>query len=348
VLLKLAGLLHDVAKPETKALDPTGRTRFLGHPELGAGKATRICERLRFGNKETRFVSLLVEEHLRPTQLANSGPPSARALYRFFRDLGDAAPALLTLTLADGAAAAGPRLTRERWQRHVAFMAYVLEHGQSRLDAASKQPRLITGNDLIEALGMAPGPELGRVLAAVQEAIGAGEVGTREEAIEYARGMTPPPRSPSPLAERGRTQEVEKRWLTPPQLWDRLKPAAREMRSQQTAAEAAMWQLLRRQQIDGHNFRRQHAIGPYIADFYSPKAKLVIEVDGGSHDLRSEEDQLRDDHFLALGIRTLRCSNEQVLSSPGSVIDLIRRELASETSPSPPAGRGSEGEGSNE
>src|SRR5690606_38918517 len=78
VLLKLATLLHDVSKPETKSRQPDGRIRFLGHPEQGAVKAAAICERLRFGNRETRFVSLLVEEHLRPTMLAPPGEPPSR------------------------------------------------------------------------------------------------------------------------------------------------------------------------------------------------------------------------------------------------------------------------------
>jgi tRNA nucleotidyltransferase/poly(A) polymerase len=189
VLLKLAGLLHDVAKPETKSVGPDGSIHFLGHPELGAGKATRICERLRFGNRETRFVSLLVEEHLRPTQLAARGePPSARALYRFYRDLEDAAPACLILMLADGAAAAGPRLTQQRWRAHVAYVIHILESEQAQLEAA-KGPRLITGHDLMSELGLEPGPRLGELLAAVEEAIGAGEIATREAALAYARRL---------------------------------------------------------------------------------------------------------------------------------------------------------------
>jgi len=189
VLLKLAGLLHDVAKPETKSTDRNGRVRFLGHPDLGARKAASICGRLRFSSRETQFVSILVEEHLRPTQLAAPGQaPSARSLYRFFRDLGDAAPACLILVLADGAAAAGPRLTRERWRSHVAYVSYLLEHEQAHADAV-KAPRLINGNDLIDELGLKPGPDLGRLLSDVDEAIGAGEVATREDALSYARGV---------------------------------------------------------------------------------------------------------------------------------------------------------------
>jgi poly(A) polymerase len=217
VLLKLAGLLHDNAKPETRTIDAEGNAHFYGHPEQGAQKAARICERLRFSNRETRFVSLLVEEHLRPTQLAAKGQaPSQRALYRFFRDLGDAAPACLVLMLADGAATAGPRLTPDGWQRHVAYAAYVLSHGKARLDAV-KANRLVSGDDLMAALGLAPGAELGRVLAAVEEAIGAGEVSTRDEALEYARRLIaaePPatgPDSPSPSTERGQGERFERR-----------------------------------------------------------------------------------------------------------------------------------------
>jgi poly(A) polymerase len=191
-LIKLAGLLHDVSKPETKTVEPGGRVRFFGHPEQGAVKASAICKRLRFGGRECAFVSQLVEEHLRPTQLADKGLPSRRALYRFFRDLGDAAPGVLILSLADASAARGPRLEPERWRGHVAYIAYVLENGTAQRDVVTRQPRLVTGSDLIEALGLEPGPEIGRLLAAVEEAVAAGEVSSKQEAIELASGLTSP------------------------------------------------------------------------------------------------------------------------------------------------------------
>jgi tRNA nucleotidyltransferase/poly(A) polymerase len=190
-LTKFATLLHDVAKPETKSVEADGRVRFLGHPEQGADKARAICNRLRFGSRETAFVCLLVEEHLRPTMLAEAGKlPSRRALYRFFRDLGDAAPACLVLSLADAAAATGPRLQPERWRGHVAYSAYVLAAEAQLNMPKEKAERLISGRDLIEELGMAPGPELGRVLDVVDEAIAIGEISSREAALEMARGLT--------------------------------------------------------------------------------------------------------------------------------------------------------------
>jgi tRNA nucleotidyltransferase/poly(A) polymerase len=72
-LTKFATLLHDVAKPETKGVADDGRIRFLGHAEQGAAISRAICRRLRFGNRETTFVARLVEEHLRPAQLSQSG-----------------------------------------------------------------------------------------------------------------------------------------------------------------------------------------------------------------------------------------------------------------------------------
>ncbi len=116
-LLKVAGLLHDIAKPQTRELRD-GRTRFVGHADLGARMAHDIMRRLRFSSRETRFVSTLVAEHLRPVQLAQIGEvPTRRALYRFYNDLGDAAPAVLLLSLADVPAAPGPALITDHWVR---------------------------------------------------------------------------------------------------------------------------------------------------------------------------------------------------------------------------------------
>jgi poly(A) polymerase len=185
-LTKLGGLLHDVAKPETKAPDETGRIRFLGHPERGAERTPSILGRLRFSNRETAFVRTLVRYHLRPTQLSNGGPPTDRALARYFRDLDDAALALLILSLADHMAARGPRLDYMDYARHVAYIAYLLDR-RRQMQAIAAPRRLLTGDDLIHELGIGEGPIVGRLLRAVEDAEAAGEVQTREDALALAR-----------------------------------------------------------------------------------------------------------------------------------------------------------------
>jgi putative nucleotidyltransferase with HDIG domain len=185
-LLKLAALLHDVAKPETRAPDETGRIRFFGHCERGAEVARAILRRLRFSRHDTGFVATLVEEHLRPGQFSQEGLPTRRALYRFYRDTGEAATGILLLSLADDLAARGPRLSLDEWAGLVAYIAWVAAQPHEA-PAIVRPPRLVTGNDLIATLGLKPGPEVGRLLAAIDEAIAAGEVGTRDEALELAR-----------------------------------------------------------------------------------------------------------------------------------------------------------------
>jgi poly(A) polymerase len=202
-LLKLAGLLHDVAKPETRAPDESGRIRFLGHAERGAETARAIARRLRLSRSECDFIGLLVEEHLRPTQLSNEGLPTRRALYRFFRDTGDAAEAVLLLSLADALAARGPRMEIDRWRGHAGYIAHVLAR-RNEEESIARPQRLLAGEDIMSALGIGPGPAVGRLLRAVEEAQGAGEVSTREEALTLARRLAGERRALLPRTTRER------------------------------------------------------------------------------------------------------------------------------------------------
>lgn len=188
-LLKLAGLLHDVAKPQTRAPDETGRIRFFGHAELGARVAQRILRRLRFSHRECAWVATLVQEHLRPLQLAAPGEaPTRRALARFFRHTGDAATGLLLLSLADHLAARGPRADEAGWRAHIDYLAWIL---RARIEEEGfvRPRRLVTGHDVMGALRIGPGPEVGRLLRAVEAAQEAGDVSTREEALTLIRRL---------------------------------------------------------------------------------------------------------------------------------------------------------------
>jgi len=95
------------------------------------------------------------------------------------------------------------------------------------------------------------------------------------------------------------------------------KQKRRELRKNMTEAEKALWKKLRRKRLEGLKFFRQYGIGAYIADFYCPQRKLVIEVDGGQH--FSEEgrgyDAQRERYMSSLGIRTLRFSNLDILKN---------------------------------
>ena len=91
---------------------------------------------------------------------------------------------------------------------------------------------------------------------------------------------------------------------------------ARELRQTQTRPEATLWKLLRNRQLEGFKFCRQFPIGAYYADFCCRKAKLVVELDGQSHDDRAEYDALRDAALQSEGWRTIRISNRDLIHNP--------------------------------
>ena len=184
LLLKLAALLHDIAKPQTKAIDAQGRMRFLGHAKEGAAIAVNILERLRFSGKEVKLVEVMVKHHLRPMQMSQNELPTRRAIYRYFRDAGEAGIDILFLSLADHLATRGPYLNLAQWRGHAQIVEYVL--GQRfQEESLVIPPKLVDGHDLINIFGLSPAPKIGQLLEAVREAQAAGEVTTREEALSY-------------------------------------------------------------------------------------------------------------------------------------------------------------------
>ena len=102
---------------------------------------------------------------------------------------------------------------------------------------------------------------------------------------------------------------------------------ARELRQTQTPYEAKLWKLLRNRQLDGTKFRRQVPIGPYFADFACIKEKLIIELDGNSHDGREEHDYERDAFLHNDGWRTIRILNRDLIRNEDGVWQTIEIAL---------------------
>ena len=186
-LLKLEALLHDVAKPQTKAIHENGKMRFLGHAQQGATIADGILERLRFSNRERKIVTGVIDQHLRPGHLSNAPDlPTRRAIYRYFRDTGDVGIDTLFLSLADHLATRGPSLEMSAWLEHVEVTQYMLTKRYEEEKIVSP-PKLVDGHVLMEKFGIEPGPEVGRLLEAIREAQASGEITTEEDALDYVR-----------------------------------------------------------------------------------------------------------------------------------------------------------------
>ena len=109
-----------------------------------------------------------------------------------------------------------------------------------------------------------------------------------------------------------------------------LKETRRALRNDLTPAEAALWNLLKNNKLEGRKFRRQHSIKNYIVDFYCPSAKLIIELDGSAHDNlgQSNADYLRDQDLNKLGYKVLRFENDLIFNHPDEVVNAIKAELS--------------------
>jgi very-short-patch-repair endonuclease len=110
-------------------------------------------------------------------------------------------------------------------------------------------------------------------------------------------------------------------------VWEKTKVAARELRKEQTNAEALLWERLRKRALEGHRFRRQHPIDRFIVDFCCPSHRLVVELDGGIHLGQRERDRARERILDELGFRVVRFSNEQVLNETERVLAALLHEL---------------------
>ena len=109
----------------------------------------------------------------------------------------------------------------------------------------------------------------------------------------------------------------------------RLKNIARQLRENMTESERLLWSRLRGKQLKGIQFYRQKPIGDYIVDFYAPKAKLVIEVDGSQHkeNQHHEKDKRRDDFLSDASLKVLRFNSNEVLKNIDEVAEVIFRTV---------------------
>ena len=98
---------------------------------------------------------------------------------------------------------------------------------------------------------------------------------------------------------------------------------AKLLRGELTPAERSLWQALRGRKVSGLRFRCQHAVGPFVLDFFCPAAKLVIEVDGPIHKQQREQDAARTEHLEQHDYRVLRFTNDQVLTDLDTVLSTI-------------------------
>lgn len=184
-LLKLAALLHDIGKPDTRKKEDD-RLTFHGHEHVGKRIVSAIARMLKLSTRERHILEDIVLWHLRPGYLSNFNIPGEKAVYRYFRDTGAEAVSILLLSLADQRATRGPLTTPQDQRHHEKICLGLIRR---YFDKKKEKPlaRLISGDDLIRHLRLQPSPLFGEILARVFEKQALGKIQTKDEALKLAR-----------------------------------------------------------------------------------------------------------------------------------------------------------------
>ncbi len=193
VLLKLAALFHDIGKPQVQGRrTDQDRYTFYYHERVGVEIFTAAALRLRLSQAETKTVTRLITLHMRPFLLLpafREGDLTPRALGRLVRAARPDLPGLFLLAMADSLAGQGPQkpADAETVLADLADAAY--RFLKERIEPQERQPRLLTGHDLIKFLGLKPGPLFREILTAVEEAQWEGGIRSRQEALDLAQSL---------------------------------------------------------------------------------------------------------------------------------------------------------------
>jgi putative nucleotidyltransferase with HDIG domain len=186
---KLACLLHDIGKPDTWVITPEGKHTFIGHDRLGAEMASVIGERQKWPRPVERFIAKMVKWHLRPGQLFHQGEPTQKAIYRFYRNIGRDLPELILLALGDLGATCGPMMQGEKSASLRASLFELLDGYDVFSRESQRSPKLIDGTELMRLLSLKPGPLVGELLDALEEAQEFKEVSNRAEAERFVTDL---------------------------------------------------------------------------------------------------------------------------------------------------------------
>jgi poly(A) polymerase len=191
-VLFFSALYHDVEKPSTKTVEETGRIRFFDHDVKGAETASKRAQAFNLSNDEVERIQKIIKHHMRfhfftDRMKSDKQEPSRKAIYRFFREAGEAGVDLVLLGLADLRGTQGSTLTQETWAAALDVARILLENYWEKREETVSPPRLLDGNDLMKELDLQPGRTIGLLLESIREGQATGKIETREQAFDFAR-----------------------------------------------------------------------------------------------------------------------------------------------------------------
>lgn len=183
-LLKIAALYHDIGKPSTWTIEPQGRHRFIGHDIKGSELAKKELNDLKFSNKQISYIVKMIKYHIYPASLINCSD-NKKAYARFIRKLGDDTPDIIELSRADRLSAQGEAVSKEMIKMALEHLENLLNYYRE-IQSIIKNPKaLLDGREIMDILKIPPSKKVGIILLELKEAQLAGEITTKEQAIDF-------------------------------------------------------------------------------------------------------------------------------------------------------------------
>ena len=184
-MMKMASLLHDIGKTTTQVIQEDGKITFYGHPQAGVPLVQVIARRLNLSVQDQRLIRQVVANHMRPGQLSHDAI-TARAVRRYFVDLGPTGIQVALVSLADHLAMRGPEPLTEAWEHHLATVRLLLTR-YIREREVTLPPHLVQPEELMRKLNLSPGPIVGQLLEHIAEARADGVIHSKEDAFWFAQ-----------------------------------------------------------------------------------------------------------------------------------------------------------------
>jgi len=184
-IVPLAALLHDAAKPDVRTVGPDSAPQFSRHEQAGGHLAGQIAERLRLSRTEQRLLVAAIRQHGRPNDLQEHKHGGEHPI-RLMAALGDSALACILVAMGDRATARGPNRPPAIVARDVAFLQGVLRDYFGTYAPLLTSPPLVSGDDVMHALGLRPGKDLGRLLLRLRWRQLAGILANADDALRVA------------------------------------------------------------------------------------------------------------------------------------------------------------------
>jgi len=176
VVLMSSLLLHDIGKPACRTVDDEDEVHFYNHEKVSVAIMESLSRRLRWSRARTERVGRIIRNHLRPTQLLLAGCPE-RGVRRLIHRMGSDLPILILHYLAD-------RFSRGQDETALHCSKEILELFNRHHDEIIEPKKLVSGEDVMNVLGMVPGPDIGKILDSIVRRQVEGDIATREEALE--------------------------------------------------------------------------------------------------------------------------------------------------------------------